>query len=240
MKKKENIFPWIILLTLAAVIWILINIHIIFLSSGRTIVSVKPGGKQASSISSAGGLVTPGGTLQIPEGKVLFGRTAYLPNSLKIFIFNSSNWIKLEPGQPVFEKDQIKTSPSSQVDIKMNDLNKIRILENTEIELISSSSNKEKNSGPQIKIISGKVKAASSLEVTVDNGLHVYGNSVFTVEKKDKITRITVYRGSAEVSSGGKSVLVKRNQGTLAESGKAPEEPFNLPSAPRQIKLSTH
>src|SRR5271157_555566 len=128
MKKNLNRYTLIVLLSLTSLIWISLNIFLIYYSYQVNVQEVPQNIiKQVQT-----NLLTNAGIPSIKtnlktEGKIIFGTIAFLPNTLKTFILSDSNWIGMEPGQTVYEHDQLKTSSSSQVDIQLSSSKKIRI-----------------------------------------------------------------------------------------------------------------
>ncbi len=241
-EKKKNLQPFIILF-ITALVWLSLNLFLFYYSHLKPFPEAKHEAGSSSEArikSSQPGEVTHSKSAGAEELKIPFGKSLYLPNTVNAYILVNSNWIGLGPGQTVYEKDEIRTSPSSELDISIDSRKKIRLYENSEAVLSGSIFNEKRGGLPSALVIRGKLYANSGFEFMTGSGTTIVGNSETSVEKKDNLTRVTVLSGTAEVSSSGRKVTVKKNQAAIIEDGKQPGEPFDLPGAPSKIKLKTH
>ncbi|GEM_PF-2367586 len=249
MKIKIKLRSPVILLLLSLIVWLSLNIFIIYstyqagfknvyipaikeipqniIKPSRTNLQIKPEVQNVPAI-------------KLNKARIAFGTVEFLPNTIRIFILSNSSWLRMTSGQTVYENDWVRTSQSSQADLRISSSKNIRIFENSEISLDSSGKNKSSLTIPLITVISGKITSYTPLNVKTPDGAMVFGRKTFNIDKRGEEIRVSSPEGGVEVTSGGKTVYLNKNQGTVIEAGKAPGDPFDLPSAPEKIKLQLH
>ena len=173
-------------------------------------------------------------------------------NIIKSKRANSVAWVKASKGMKLYNRDAIQTSSNSSASIMFDEGNLVQIGENSLLiirhfeEDIFISQRRS-----QILMINGEINGRVSgsenksvlMEVSLPNGvasIRSHGASGDQAEFKitvnpDKSSTISLYSGSAEITSRGKTVKVEENQSTKINLMGFPSPPVFLPEVPRLV-----
>lgn len=151
-------------------------------------------------------------------------------------------WGPAYSGQGLGRNSNVNTRDEGRAAIQFVDRSRIYLAEHTLVVIFGTASQTavSKTVPPVAEVKSGELQAGltalrggRSAEIAVAGGGRVSATSRDTVvRKKNARTTVSVFDGSAKVSSAGKAVDVPTNFGTAMVERKAPEPPRPLPPAP--------
>lgn len=153
---------------------------------------------------------------------------------------NANSWNELKLYDKLFEQDRIRTLSNAFAEITFQDMSKIRLNDNSQAVIqktrVDLLKNKKESSvtlekGDAYALLQGNQKKKKfNLEIP---GVKTDINSKnFYVKKDESSSKIANYDGEIAVSSGGKTVVVKENEGSTIVKGGKPTDPKPLLSAP--------
>lgn len=153
---------------------------------------------------------------------------------------SSNSWSEIKLYDKLFEQDRIRTLSNAFAEITFQDMSKIRLSDNSQAVIqqtrVDLLKNKKESSvtlekGDAYALLQGNQKKKKfNFEIP---GVKTNINSKnFYVKKDDAASKIANYDGEIEVTSGGKTVVVKENEGSTIVKGGRPTDPKPLLSAP--------
>lgn len=154
-------------------------------------------------------------------------------------------WKAIDTQAALVEQDKVRTLSDSFADILFHDESQVHLNENSQIAIrkirIDRLNNKETADvvlyGGDIYTLLSHDKQKKKLSLEAAPGVGVKVNSRnFWVARNQGNTRFANYEGEMEVSSGGTSVKLKENQGTLVRSGEKPLKPKDLLPPPQLLQ----
>lgn len=152
-----------------------------------------------------------------------------------------ATWSEATAGQPLADKSSVQTREAGRAGIVFADQSKVFLAEHTLVVIYGSASQSSVGRAPPaaVELKQGELQAGmaalrgTNAEVEIAGGGRVSAASRDAVIKLlNGLTTLSVFDGSADVSSAGRHVLVPTNQGTRFARGKPPEPPRPLPPAP--------
>lgn len=152
------------------------------------------------------------------------------------------NWSSASPGMPLHKNDTVNTLERARADILFTDRTRVVMGEHTLVVIYGTAAQSAiKPAQPSAVLLEeGELQAAISAlrskpasSVSVKGGGQVQSKSRDTVVRtKDKRTTVSVFDGSAHVTSGGGQVDVPVNHGTSFVEAQKPKPARPLPPAP--------
>lgn len=151
-----------------------------------------------------------------------------------------SAWAAAKPGMPLYERYSVNTLKEARADILFVDRTRVVLGEHTLVVIYDTAKRTDvARTPPSVELESGEVQAGLAalrgkpFEVGAEGG-RVSGTSRdTTVRARQKRATVSVFDGSAKVSSSGKDVVVPKNHGTSFRRAAPPAPPRPLPRAPR-------
>lgn len=191
----------------------------------------------------AGNELTIGQTLVVPE-RVTNLTTATL-ESLSPEVrarVAGGNWIPALPGMPLNRNDSVNTLERARADILFADRTHVVMAEHTLVVVYDTASQSAltQKRPPAILLEEGELQTAlaalrpkAESQIDVKGGGQVSASSKDTVlRKRDKRTTVSVFDGTARVSSGGATVHVPARHGSSFIVAQRPTPPRPLPPPP--------
>ena len=152
-------------------------------------------------------------------------------------------WGPAAQGEDLFRLDQVNTLRGAGAEVTFRDQTALQIRESALVVINGSGvpGKSEDTRSGQVSLVQGELRmklAQLRGEKPVTLGtpaakVSARSRDLLLAVDEQKMSRVSVYDGVAEVSAGGKSVHVPEGSGTRVENGKAPEKPRPLPAAPR-------
>ncbi len=144
---------------------------------------------------------------------------------------SKGSWKSYNPTMRLTENDRIKTGKNSKAEIRFDDGTKMQLLSNTiatlknyNLSKTGRKSNVVLKKGSVFANVS-RLKRKSSFRVSTVTGVAgVRGTQFYVSINKKKKMKVEVYKGKVNVSAKNKTVIVKANQQTTVEKGKAPKK----------------
>jgi hypothetical protein len=152
------------------------------------------------------------------------------------------DWKPATRGDGLFRLDQVNTLRGAGAEITFHDLSAVQLDENALIVIYGEANKPKKHEkSGAIELVQGDASVSLSalrgekpLEVqTPAATVSVRGDRSRIGVDRQKMSRVSVFKGDASVVGVGKPVAVPSGFGTRVEKGKAPETPTPLPEAPR-------
>lgn len=152
------------------------------------------------------------------------------------------DWKPATRGDGLFRLDQVNTLRGAGAEITFHDLSAVQLDENALIVIYGEANKPKKNQkSGAIELVQGDASVSLSalrgekpLEVqTPAATVSLRGDKSRIGVDREKMSRVSVFKGDASVLGVGKPVAVPSGFGTRVEKGKAPETPTPLPEAPR-------
>jgi hypothetical protein len=175
-----------------------------------------------------------------------FATVSALSGKVEIKRPKDLSWRPASPGMKLSADDQIRTFSSSQLQITFDDANILRVKPNSLIVMGNLSEDivtRAKKSS--IRLMASDIEAKIKRSIAKDSEFKIeMPTATARIERADlavkvssgKESRIRVFSGSADVSSGGKLVRVGNNQeGTVTKESQIISSPVPLVSAPTLI-----
>ena len=159
---------------------------------------------------------------------------------------NVDRWKIGRPGQPLYNLDRVATYKGAAAEITFRDDSKIQMGEQSMIVVYGEESRRSRiPSGRGVELISGSLRGGlaalredgqSPQALVARTPSAVVSASATDIRldvDQDDNSRLSVYKGRAEMSAQGVSVEVPEGSGTLVYRGRPPEPPSPLPGAPK-------
>ncbi len=172
----------------------------------------------------------------------------FLIGEVKIKV-KGGKWEDAKLGIKLYSHDRIKTGNESEVELLLPDNNIIKLLENTELEIIELSENL--NTGAKINKLKDEIgriivnvkkfsKGRDLFEINTDIAVAGVRGTIFEVNvKNDKTTVVSVIEGEVEVIAykikGKPRQIIKGCKKVIVKPKEPPSEPF--PLKPDEIKF---
>lgn len=144
----------------------------------------------------------------------------------------------------LFENDRIRTLSNSFAEILFQDKSKIKLSENSQlviqkarIDLLKNRTEAEVKleKGNAYAFLSGK-SAKKDFKVSVPGAESNINSKSFYLKKEEKSTKIANYDGEIAISSKGKSVVIKENQGSTVSDNGGVTDPKDLLPSPELLR----
>lgn len=148
-------------------------------------------------------------------------------------------------GQKLYEGDKIRTADQAELLVGIDGANTLQASPNSTIHVDTAGHENSVRRMTKIRLEGGNVKVKlvsgqTGLLVLTGGAAAYIRSGLLTVEYNNSTTRVASLQGGSVVSAAGVKVTLKQNQAVIIEDGKPPQEPFDLPAPPDQIKIKAH
>ena len=180
-------------------------------------------------------LVAPAAVTSLPDARLKSINPAVQAHAA------GAGWAPVGAGAPLFRNHSVNTLEKGRADIEFTDRTRVFLAENTLVVIYGTAARTSvKKTAPQaVELEAGEVKAGLAalrgepVEIGLKDGGTVRAASRDAiVQRAGQRTTVEVFDGTADVSSGGKHVVVPTNFGTRFVAQKPPDPPRPLPPAP--------
>jgi hypothetical protein len=154
-----------------------------------------------------------------------------------------ADWGPAAQGEDLFRLDQVNTLKGAGAEVTFRDQSALQIRESALVVINGRGAgpgSTETKSGAvslvqgELRLKLAQMRGEKPIAVSTPAGkVAARGGDLALGVDAQKMSRISVLEGSAEVSASGKSVNVPGGSGTRVANGKAPEKPRPLPAAPQ-------
>jgi hypothetical protein len=151
-----------------------------------------------------------------------------------------SPWAAAQPGMALYERHSVNTLQKARADILFVDRTRVVLGEHTLVVIYDTAKHTNvARTPPSVELEAGEVQAGLAalrgkpFELGAEGGRVSGASRDMAVRARKKRATVSVFDGSAKVSSSGKDVLVPKNHGTSFRRAAPPTAPRPLPRAPR-------
>jgi hypothetical protein len=153
------------------------------------------------------------------------------------------DWQEANPGQGLWRLDAVNTLNSAGAEVTFRDETRLQMNENAFVVIYGQKSTARPDAlekSGMVELVQGEMNI--SLAALRGEGVGVQtpaaavaarSKSLLVDVDAQKMSRVSVYDGQAEVAAQGQRVQVPKGHGTRVAQGKVPEKPRPLPEAPR-------
>ena len=173
---------------------------------------------------------------------VPFGQAASAIGDCRVRHAGSAEWSPIAQNITLYSGDAVFVGQNSQLELKLRSGGGLlQILKGTQAELdVLRSGGKLSES---IVLSGGKISYKGNgtrIAVSDEAAAGSLSDGEFAWEYRADTSAIVVFEGNMSVSGSKKRVTVKSNQATTVRKGYQPEDPFDLPQAPKDVNVNSY
>ena len=161
-----------------------------------------------------------------------FGKISLPLGKVEVQASGGEDWEKAKPNRPVFEGDVIRTAPKSRAEITLQGGGKMRIGENSELELTAanvkpmtknfSANLKKGNIFVSAKAVFGEKKSVS---VRTPTAVAAIRGTKYRAKAGDDESEVLVYDGKVDVNAAKNIIDERQEKRKSLDPGSAPGKP---------------
>ncbi len=185
--------------------------------------------------------LVPGTRLKLSAASSPEALLTWLRPAVSVRPSRAPEWASAQQDNPLYRRDEVTTRREAAAVLTFRDETRLTLRENALI--IIAGEDPARRASPRqasgVELVSGEARVSLSalrgvMPVTTPaSRIAATGDDVQVSVDEQKMSRVSVHRGEAQVSAMGKKVQVTQGHGTRVALGKPPEPPRLLPPAPK-------
>ncbi len=166
---------------------------------------------------------------------------SFLKPDVNIRKSTAPDWGKGAVGQGLFHLDQVSTLAGAAAEVRFRDKSSLQLDQNALVVVYGyMPGNKAAERSGAVQLVQGDLRlhlaamrGEAGMSVSTPSAeISAKSNDTAITVDQSKMSRVSVFHGTAEVKGSGKLITLQRGYGTRVEEGKEPEAAQPLPPAP--------